>query len=85
MVNASGKLLEAWIQHDQLFVRPHKVLISPYDPEKHVWLVEDGGHQVFMFTNDGKKLVMTLGSRVTTTSTSLGPRTSPGCPTERSL
>lgn len=61
VVDANGKLIDAWTQHDQLFVRPHKVLISPYDPEKHVWLVEDGGHQVLKFTNDGKKLVMALG------------------------
>ncbi|MBI2833753.1 MAG: hypothetical protein HYX76_04935 [Acidobacteria bacterium] len=61
VVDGSGKLLDAWTQHDKLFKRPHRVLISPYDPEKHVWLVDDGRHQVFKFTNDGKKLVMTLG------------------------
>lgn len=61
VVDANGKLIEAWTQHDNLFVRPHKVLISPYDPEKHIWLVDDGAHQVFKFTNDGKKLVMRLG------------------------
>ena len=42
-------------------MRPHKVLISPYDPEKHVWLVDDGAQQIFKLTNDGKKIVMTLG------------------------
>ena len=33
----------------------------PYDPERHVWLVDDGAHSIYKFTNDGKKLVMTLG------------------------
>jgi peptidylamidoglycolate lyase len=61
VVDGNGKMIDAWTQHDQLFVRPHKVLISPYDPEKHVWIVEDGGHQIHKFTNDGKKLVMSLG------------------------
>jgi peptidylamidoglycolate lyase len=61
VVDRNGQLVEAWTQHDKLFKRPHKVLISPYDPEKHVWLVDDGAHQVFKFTHDGKQLVMTLG------------------------
>ena len=35
--------------------------LNPYDPERHVWLVDDGAHSIYKFTNDGKKLVMTLG------------------------
>ena len=35
-------MIDSWEQHNQRFVRPHKVLINPYDPEKHVWLVDDG-------------------------------------------
>jgi hypothetical protein len=61
IVNRDGKKIDSWEQHNKLFVRPHKVLISPYDPEKHVWLVDDGAHSVYKFTNDGKKLVMQLG------------------------
>jgi sugar lactone lactonase YvrE len=59
----SGKLVESWTQHDDKFVRPHRVAISPYDSEKNVWLVDDGAHQVFKFTNDGKKLLMMLGEK----------------------
>ena len=59
-VNADGQLLDSWEQHNELFVRPHKVLISPYDPEKHVWLVDDGAHSFYKFTNDGE-LVQTWG------------------------
>jgi peptidylamidoglycolate lyase len=61
IVNRDGKMITSWEQHNKLFVRPHKVLINPYDPEKHVWLVDDGAHSVYKFTNDGSKLVMTLG------------------------
>ena len=61
IVNRDGKKIDSWEQHNKLFVRPHKVLISPYDSEKHVWLVDDGAHAVYKFTNDGKKLVMQLG------------------------
>ena len=35
--------------------------INPFDPERHVWIVDDGGQQIFEFTNDGKDLVMSLG------------------------
>jgi peptidylamidoglycolate lyase len=61
IVNREGKMITSWEQYNDKFVRPHKVLISPYDPEKHVWLVDDGAHQIFKITNDGKKIVMTLG------------------------
>ncbi len=61
VVDREGKMIESWEQHNQLFVRPHRTKISPYDPERHVWLVDDGAHQVTKFTNDGKKIVLQLG------------------------
>jgi peptidylamidoglycolate lyase len=61
IVNRDGKMIDSWEQHNHLFVRPHKVLINPYDPEQHIWLVDDGAHQLHKLTNDGKKIVMTLG------------------------
>ncbi len=54
-------MIESWEQHNDKFVRPHRVQINPYDPEKHVWLVDDGAHMVYKFTNDGKKLVQSWG------------------------
>lgn len=59
----AGKLIEAWTQHDDKFVRPHRIVIDPYDPEKHVWLVDDGAHQVFKFSHDGKRLAMVIGEK----------------------
>ena len=64
VLNADGKVVESWTQWDRLFQGgrgPHHVKISPYDPERHVWIVDDNRHQVFKFTNDGTTLVMTLG------------------------
>ena len=61
IVNRDGKIVDSWEQHNARFVRPHRVLINPYDPERHVWLVDDGAHMVYEFTNDGKQLVMSLG------------------------
>ncbi|SVA73782.1 uncharacterized protein METZ01_LOCUS126636 [marine metagenome] len=57
-----GNLIEDWSQWDDMLRRPHAVYISPYDPEKHVWIVDDYRHAVFKFTNDGKQLVQTLGT-----------------------
>jgi DNA-binding beta-propeller fold protein YncE len=36
--------------------------MSPYDPEKHVWIIDDQLHVIYKFTYDGK-LVMTLGTK----------------------
>jgi DNA-binding beta-propeller fold protein YncE len=62
VVDSEGKITEAWTQWDSLFRRPHFITINPYDPEKHVWVVDDRQHAVFEFTNDGKQLVRTLGT-----------------------
>ena len=61
IVNRNGQLVEAWTQWDKLFVTPHKLTMSPYDPEKHLWVIDDAAQQIFKFTHDGKRLVMTLG------------------------
>ena len=53
-------MIESWEQHNKLFVRPHRVLVSPYDPDRHIWLVDDGAQMIYKFTRDGK-LVMSLG------------------------
>lgn len=65
VVNRNGDIIENWKQWDSTFNKPHQVYISPYDPERHVWVVERGGGrgvhmQVLKFTNDGSELVMRL-------------------------
>ena len=59
--NREGELIESWTQWDEMLRRPHAIYISPYDPEKHVWIVDDYRHAIFKFTNDGTELVQTLG------------------------
>ncbi len=68
VVDGQGKLIESWTQWDKLFIvaagtggGPHKIKISPYDPQRHVWVVNDSRHVIYKFTNDGKQLVQTLG------------------------
>jgi peptidylamidoglycolate lyase len=64
VVDGDGNIIERWTQWDTVVNRPHQVYISPYDEERHVWVVERGGRgvnmQVLKFTNDGSELVMRL-------------------------
>jgi len=62
VVDAQGNIKEDWSQWNSLFRRPHAVYINPYDPQKNVWVVDDGRHAIFKFSNDGKKLLQTLGT-----------------------
>jgi hypothetical protein len=73
-VDRDGNTIEEWLQHDRLLAPPrgsglgeagrgpHKLLFNPYDPEKHLWIVDDDQHIINIFTNDGK-LVRTMGER----------------------
>jgi DNA-binding beta-propeller fold protein YncE len=42
--------------------RPHFVAISPYDAQKHVWVLDDHKHAIFKMTHDGKQIVQTIGT-----------------------
>jgi len=66
VVDRHGNIIERWQQWDAILNKPHQVYISPYDPERHVWVVERGGGrgahmEILEFSNDGKRLVMRLG------------------------
>ena len=66
VVDRTGKLVQEWAQHDRLFGQqpcgrgPHTIKMSPYDREKHVWVIDDQLHVIYRFTYDGK-LEHTLG------------------------
>jgi DNA-binding beta-propeller fold protein YncE len=62
VADANGNIVETWDQWDKLLRRPHSVYISPYDPEKHVWVVDDNMQVIYRFTHDGKQLVQTIGT-----------------------
>lgn len=47
--------------------RVHKLYISPYDPEKRIWAIDDGNQVIRVFSNDGKELLQTIGTFDTTT------------------
>jgi peptidylamidoglycolate lyase len=63
VLNGNGEVIEDWSQWDELIIIPHNIEISPYDSERHLWVVDRDDHQIHKFTNDGKELVMTLGEQ----------------------
>jgi peptidylamidoglycolate lyase len=63
VLNREGKAIENWKQWDREIGTPHNLAISPYDPARHLWVVDSDGHQILKFTNDGKKLILRVGER----------------------
>jgi DNA-binding beta-propeller fold protein YncE len=70
VLDRRGRQIEkdVWAQWDALFKGgpqnaggPHKIRINPYDPERHVWVVDEIRHVIYKFSHDGKQLVKTLG------------------------
>ena len=64
VVDGDGNMIEAWTQWDHLWEGsngPHKIRINPHDPERRVWVVNETGHAIYAFSNDGSELLMTLG------------------------
>jgi sugar lactone lactonase YvrE len=62
VADADGNIIERWTQWDSILKRPHYVTINPYDPEKHVWILDDHMHAIYKFSHDGKKLEQTIGT-----------------------
>ena len=60
VLNRAGELVDEWPELDKLFSAtrcgrgPHSIKISPYDAEKHVWIIDDQQHMIYRFTHDGK-------------------------------
>jgi hypothetical protein len=67
-LDSNGKVKELWTQWDKLCEGsagpgPHRIRISPYDPERKVWVVNETFSQIYVFSNDGKQLLRTLGEK----------------------
>jgi len=60
--DGEGNTIESWTQWDSMMQRPHYVAINPYDPERHVWIIDDHKHIIHKFTNDGTTLVQSIGT-----------------------
>jgi hypothetical protein len=67
-LDANGQVKERWTQWDRLCEGadgpgPHRLRISPYDPERRVWVINETFHQIYVFSNDGSRLLKTLGEK----------------------
>jgi DNA-binding beta-propeller fold protein YncE len=60
ILNRQGEMIDEWPHLDKMFSQlpcgrgPHQIKISPYDKEKHVWIIDDQLHMIYRFTHDGK-------------------------------
>ena len=60
IVDAEGNLVDEWPHLNEIFSQqpcgrgPHQIRMSPYDPEKHVWIIDDQLHMIYKFTYDGE-------------------------------
>jgi hypothetical protein len=68
-LDRDGNVTDIWTQWDHLCEGsesgdgPHRIRISPYDPERRVWVINETTHQIYVFSNDGSDLLMTLGEK----------------------
>jgi len=62
VLDRNGKIIEDWTQWDKIWGRPHDIEVSPYDPDKNIWIVDADNHFVSKFTHDGKQRILTLGT-----------------------
>ena len=67
-LDGQGRVRERWTQWDHLCQGasgpgPHRIRISPYDPDRRVWVINESTHQIHVFSNDGARLLLTLGER----------------------
>ena len=67
-LDRDGRVLEMWDQWDHLCrdsdgPGPHRIRISPYDPDSRVWVINETFHEIHVFSNDGSRLLFTLGEK----------------------
>jgi hypothetical protein len=68
-LNADGEVLELWDHLDYLCEGsegpgPHRVRVSPYDPEQRLWLINETFHQIYVIANDGSEVLATYGEKL---------------------
>ena len=59
VLDRNGNVVEDWAHFNKMSEGacgrgPHKIKMSPYDPQKHVWMIDDQLHTIYKFTRDGK-------------------------------
>jgi hypothetical protein len=67
-LNRDGEVKELWNHLDYLCEGsdgpgPHRVRISPYDPEHKIWLINETFSQIYVIANDGSEVLATYGEK----------------------
>lgn len=67
-LDGDGNVKELWNQWDFLCAGsegpgPHRIRISPYDPDKKVWVINETFSQIYVFSNDGSELLKIFGEK----------------------
>lgn len=67
-MDGNGEVTDVWDQWDFLCANsegpgPHRIRISPYDPQKRVWVVNETFSQIYVFSNGGTRLLKTFGEK----------------------
>lgn len=67
-LDGDGNVITIWNQWDVLCENsdgpgPHRIRVSPYDPERRVWVINETFHTIYVFSNDGSELIMTFGEK----------------------
>ena len=68
ILNGDGEVVEIWDHLDYLCEGsagpgPHRIRISPYDPESRIWLINETFHQIYVIANDGSEVLATYGEK----------------------
>ncbi|MDF1622129.1 MAG: hypothetical protein P1V33_01495 [Pseudohongiella nitratireducens] len=68
VMNSEGEVQEIWNQWDHLWdgtdgPGPHRLRVSPYDPERRAWVIDETNHVIYVFSQDGKHLIRMLGEK----------------------
>lgn len=63
VLDGTGRVVENWSQWNAFIAIPHSLAFDPYDPERHLWVVDRTGQQILKFTRDGvQKFVPKAGA-----------------------
>jgi hypothetical protein len=70
-LDRNGKIKDQYFQWDSTICEgpgeegpgPHRIRISPYDPEHRLWIIQETFSQIYVLSNDGKRLIKTFGEK----------------------
>lgn len=59
----NGNMITSWDQWNGKIKGINRLLVDPYDKDRHIWIVDQGARSVLKFTHDGKTLVLEISEK----------------------